>query len=223
MPAPTSIAPDQIREFFLRAVPREMLAAYLRATLQCYKDASAFCYEKYAREQAKDLSGHMRRAEIEKELLGVAERFKEYASAKTLMFKHLTGSYVEITSGQIKLTQSSVNSPNDLPRLATFRETLAGRSQYVLFSDSNEESEQVPEFLYCLLLHGVADKPNSKREKCAFARIRFPDNEYLRYVGDTIDLFKMFPEIVAEFYGEVEETTEEFELLVKYPKKVEEA
>jgi hypothetical protein len=223
MQAPSSIELNQIRAFFLQAVPREMLAAFLRATLQCYRDASSYCYEKYPREQAKDLSGYMRRAEIEKELIGIAERFKQYASAKTLHFDHYTGYYVEVTTGQVKLTQSSVTNRSELPRQATFRETLAGRSQYLLFGDSADSAKRIPEFLYALLLHGVAEKPNSKRERCGFACIRFPDNECKRYVGDTIDLFKMFPEIVAEFYDDVEETNEEFNLPIRHPEKVEEA
>jgi hypothetical protein len=219
---PLPLAIDQIVPLFHETVPQPMLRSLLKALLQSYRDSSAYCYKKYRPAQAKDVSGHVRRADMESEMLGVAERFKSVASAETHMFKNYTGTYVELQCGVVRLTESCVPDKEELPRQADFRATLAGRRQGKFVFAADEEVQVQPEHLYGILLHGV-DKSSKKRDKCAFACVRFPDQDCAEYVGEIVDLFALFPDVIAEFYGPEEEAEDEFGLTVKPTRKVETA
>jgi hypothetical protein len=129
----------------------------------------------------------------------------------TAAYKHGTGSYVELTCGRVKLTQCSVQHYGQFPRDAEFREALAKSShQYGLFVKSGEElpEEADGKYVYAIVIHGV--HPGAKkRELCSFAWARFPRRDCKSYYKDKIDLFEMFPKMVAEFkpVQEQQETT----------------
>jgi hypothetical protein len=182
-------------QVFLDHVPAGVLAAMLRAVLQSYKDASSACYETMRPRQAKDASGPFRRNKIESELVGVGERFQQVISVEDNLYKRGTGNYVELTCGVVKMTESCVPSPKDFPRDADYRETLAESTQLVL---GFVPAETPGKYLYAILLHGV-DGTAKQRSGCRFAQVRFPLKGFASYTEDRVDLFAMFPSIVAEY------------------------
>jgi hypothetical protein len=190
--------PLKFSELFLSEVPGEVLAALLRTLLQSYQDASSACYDVMRPPQAKEASGPFRRNKIESELMGVGERFSGNLSVESKHYKRHTGSYVELTCGLVKMTQSCVLAPSDLPREADYRETLATHPQLLLeFMPREPEGK----FLYAILLHGVDDTVR-QRAGCRFAEVRFPLRGFTGYTEERVDLFAMFPEIVAEYTGQ---------------------
>jgi len=219
MSAVESLTPSQITDAFLRDVPHKLLAALLRATLVHYIQSSEYCFTNLRPAQAKDLSGHHRRASIEDEWLGIADRFKPDVTAEELPYKRNTGSYVELTIGRVKMTQSCVLTKDHLPREADFRETLASTGQLGLFEGYGDVDRPETYCLYALLIHGV-DTSVAKRKRCSFAYVRFPYGDCKSYIGGSIDIFAMFPEIVEEFYPKpVEEKDLALPLTAKKAKK----
>lgn len=192
-------------DLFRQEVPREVLAAILRAILQSYRDASSYCYAAMRPHQAKEASGPVRRNKIESEFIGIGERYKRLISVADRWYKRNTGNFVELTSGIVKMTQSCVLTPSDLPREADYRDTLA--------TDSQLSFEFVPKqapgkYLYAIVLHGV-DADSKQRSGCRFAQVRFPLPEFTRYTADIVDLFAMFPMIVAEYTSPTDVDAEE--------------
>ena len=180
-------------------VPTEVLAAVLRAILQSYKDASSACYETMRPRQAKDASGPFRRNKIESELVGVGERFQHVIAVEDNLYKHGTGNYIELTCGVVKMTESCVANPKDFPRDANYRDTLAESTQLLL---EFVPKEAPGKYLYAILLHGV-DGTAKRRSGCRFAQVRFPLSRFVGYTEDRIDLFVLFPSIVAEFSDKI--------------------
>jgi hypothetical protein len=197
----TLLTPDQNVPFFNLNVPEKIQKALLQRILQCYRDASQHCYKHFRPAQAKDVSGHYRRGRIEDEMIGVAERFrKDGVTFNEVPYKRNTGHHVELRSGMVTFTESCVLFKDDLPREADFRETLASTGQREMFAEGKDEEVEPGTTLYAVLLHGVGT--GSKRERCAFASIRFPAKNFRGYLGGTVDLFNKFPEFVQEFYAD---------------------
>lgn len=200
----SSILHSEVHSHFHGTFPKPVLASILKAIFQDYRDASEHCFSSFRFPQAKDVSGHYRRGKVEDDLLAIADRFKEREfpelNAEPLKYKHNTASYVEMTYRTIKLTQSCVLSSDDLPRDAEFRNSLAETGQLGLFTEPGAADTEENKYLYCIVLHGV-HKDAQKRERCAFACVRFPDKRFEGYIGGPINLFEMFPAIVQEYYG----------------------
>jgi hypothetical protein len=186
------------REFFDDAVPLRLQRALLKSVFENYKEASRHCYRTFQPAQAKDLSGSYRRAKIEDEWSGIAALFPD-VQVTICPYENLTGSYNELTCGQVKITQSCITSPDVVPRYAVFRKTLAENGQLDLFEYNDVDSERT--FLYGILTHGV-DSKSARRSRPAFARVQFPNQDCTEYVDDGIDLFKRFPEIVSEYIAQ---------------------
>jgi hypothetical protein len=223
MAATTSLLlPDDNAQFFQSNVPDKVQKALLQRILQCYRDASQHCYKHFGAAQAKDMSGHYRRARIEDEFIAIAERFKkDGVKCEPVPYKRNTGHHVELRSGLVTITQSCVLWKDDLPREADFRETLASTGQSEMFEGGNEEEPPAGTTLYAVLLHGVA-RGVKQRERCAFAYIRFPDRNFKSYLGKSINLFEKFPEFVQEFYTDSADTEKTVEPKI-LPKKQREA
>ncbi len=170
----------------------------LRAVLENYKAASSHCYSNFQPPQAKDLSGDYRRAKIEDEWAGIAAIFEDI-KVNVRQYENNTGSYNEITCGQVKITQSCTLSANFVPRFALFRETLASNGQRDLFEgDEPQDCEGEERFLYAIFTHGV-DVSSPKRSRPYFAKVQFPNENCTSYVDEGLDLFKRFPELTAEY------------------------
>ncbi len=177
------------------AVPRRLQYSLTKSVLENYRQSSRYCSRYFAPAQARDLSGHFCRAKIEDEMVGIAALFP-MVSVTIKSYENNTGSYNEITCGIVKLTQSRILNPNDVPRNASFRATLAANGQYSLFgSESDSASAQ---YLYSILTH-VVDVNSEKRSWPAFIKIQFPNATCTGYVDDGIDLLARFPDLRAEY------------------------
>jgi hypothetical protein len=188
------------REFFDDHVSRRLQGALLRSIFENYAEASRYCWRHFATPQAKDLSGTYRRAKIEEEWSGIATLFPRYVSVEVRPYENNTGYYNEITCGAVIMTQSCIVDPDEVPRTARFRTTLARSAQLGLF-DAIEDIDPDDQ-LYAILTHGV-DVTSRRRSRPAFVKFQFPNRDCSRYVDDGIDMFKRFPDIVNEYITNV--------------------
>jgi hypothetical protein len=172
-------------------VPTRLQRSLTQAVLEHYKGSSRSCFSKYAEAQARDLVGHCRRAKIEEELLGIVTLFPD-VTISTHTYENNTGHYNEITCGCVRITQSHISQPSDVPRQAKFRATLAQNGQQELFTTTTNLSDSG--YLYAILTHGV-DENSERRSWPAFIKIQFPDQNCSRYLDEGIDLSARFPEL----------------------------
>jgi hypothetical protein len=193
------------RELFDAEVSLDIQRALLRSIFENYAQSSEFCWANFSGPQAKNLSGYHRWAKIEDEWAGIAVRFTGRLTVETQSYKNGTGFYNEVTCGRVVLTQSCVAFPDEAPRRAQFRQTLAQSGQFSLFTSNDVPADG---YLYAVLIHGV-DVLSERRSRPAFARIEFPDQECRRFLAGGIDLFMRFPEVVSEYIGEVSEPNAE--------------
>jgi hypothetical protein len=187
-------------ELFDKNVPTRVQRALTKLVLESSKQSSRYCYRNFAEPQAKDLSGGHRRAKIEDEFPGIAELFKTLGVKDSIeQYDNNTGSYHELTCGVVKLTESCV-ADDVVPRTAKFRSTLArdGQASFVWSEADEKLSGEQPKFLYALLTYGI-DVHAPKRIWPAFIKVQFPNEDFTGYIGGGIDLFKRFPDLVAEY------------------------
>lgn len=183
-------------ELFDSYVPSRFQKAILRLVFSTTKSASAHVFGEFnSYAVAIDALGNWRRQKIEDQFAGMKALFSS-VKVSPRRYEQNTGSYHEITSGKVKLTQSCVASPNDVPREAKFRVTLATNGQHEMFRSADPPPEDA--YLYSILTYGI-DLKSEKRSIPSFVRIQFPNADCTKYVDEGIDLFKRFPEIVAEF------------------------
>jgi hypothetical protein len=185
-------------DFFDRNVSTRLQRALTKSILENCKQASRFCWRNFAAPQAKDLSGNYRRAKIEDEFPGVAGLFKnEGVTCSIQQYENNTGFYNELTSGCVRLTESCITDSDLVPRMAKFRATLARDGQQS-FAWAEDAEPSGSEFLYAILTYGI-DINSPKRSWPAFINIQFPNEDFTRYINDGIDLFRRFPDLVAEY------------------------
>lgn len=173
--------PVEYEELFLATVPTVFLQDAARGISDAYLAASEECYARYPRAVAHDLTPHVRRAIIERDLLAVARKHPGLGGDDT---PNRRGSsfHTLVHAGPIVLTESMVASPDTPVRYAAFRFTYARSSQLSLFEPSREPDPGAP--LYAILLHGPDEL---KPSRPAFITVRFPLPDCSAYVG-RIDL-----------------------------------
>jgi hypothetical protein len=186
-------------ELFDQQVPLKFQRAVLQSILSKYQEASRYCYKNFNHNQAKDLSGVYRRTLIEEEWNGMAQLFPALR-VEPKYYDHNTGTYNELTYGLVKLTQSCVTGPNEVPRFAEYRSTLAQNGQLKLQFEAEQSNptETNNRFLYSILTHGV-DLESKNRSLPAFARIQFPNAQCTAYLDRGIDLFQRFSDVLAAY------------------------
>jgi hypothetical protein len=182
------------------AVPRRLQFSLTKSVLESYTQASRYCFRNFASSQAKDLSGHYCRAKIEDDLAGIAALFPR-VRVDVHHYENNTGSYNEITSGIVKLTQSRILQRSDVPRRANFRTTLAVNGQLNFFDSGLEAT--APQYLYAILTH-VLDQKSERRSWPALVQIQFPNSTCTRYVDEGIDLLARFPDLASEYLPSAE-------------------
>jgi hypothetical protein len=186
-------------ELFDQSVPIKVQRSLTQAILESCKQSSRYCWRNFADPQAKDLSGFHRRAKIQDEFPGIAALHKNLGVRDSIeQYENNTGFYHELTCGIVKLTESCV-ADDIIPRSAKFRSTLARDSQASLWPEADgKAAEEQPDFLYAILTYAI-DVLAPKRSWPAFMKIRFPNEKFTDYIGEGIDLFKRFPDLVAEY------------------------
>jgi len=174
----------------------------------CYVDAVDQCQTLYDEPEAVNMRPFHRRGLIEQSLRKAAKQFSGVTASAERGVVGDDGQFgwwyhTLIRCGPIALTQNTVGNPNELVRPSLFRQIYAASNpQLLLFSRveagpvSTEDVRPLPEGvrLYGMLLHGRSDRAPLP----GFAVIRFPNREYDGYLPGSIDLFREFPEIVAE-------------------------
>lgn len=195
---------------FCAAVPDAIQRALLDGLFRNYTDASDHCYSTFRPAIALNASGPYRYSKIEEDWCGIAERFPKIVKFTHEPFRNkrtgkVTGTYVQLEIGHIRLTESCVRKPFSIPREADFRDTLAQEAQRSFFGE--DEDADSGGYLYAICLHGV-DVNSQNRSRPAFARVRFPNKHFSGYVGDGIDLWAKFPDIVAQYVNVTQDFTD---------------
>jgi hypothetical protein len=187
-------------DLFDQSVSAQLQKAILKLIFEGCKTASEHCYGNFNSTRiAKDVSGVYRRGVIEDQWSGIPVRFPQVAMRPN-WYRHYTGSYCELTCGDVKLTQSCVIYRGDIPRVAEYRSTLATNGQMDLCfeADGGDEGDTVPKYLYAILTYGI-DTSAKKREQPAFVKIEFPNCTCTEPVDEGINLIKRYPEIAMQY------------------------
>lgn len=183
--------PPDPRTLLQSDFPDDLLLALCRQVVEGYSSAWLFCDENYPREQRHDLYPVMRRADIERNVRHILERFP--SSSATVEPNRIGAAYhVLVHSGRVALTISAVNSRRQMVRAARFREQYAIHSlQDEMFPTLNRQNEEGGATLYAILVHGETEK---HPQLPAFMDVVFPSPDYNSYY-DRIDLFARFPQV----------------------------
>lgn len=177
---------DELRNQFMKSVPRDFLEKSLRGLFAIYPMALQDLNKRFPPAEAHDLLPHYRRAMFESEWRKIAKSSPELrASFETNKTKNAW--HTRIRCGKVILTASAVESPGEIVRYADFRKTLA-ENQTDLFRDQNNQPDKEGHY-YAILLHGPLDNDLSKP---GFAEFGIPDMEFQQYL-ERINLFSEFP------------------------------
>lgn len=196
----------EITKRFDQSVSRELLAAVLKCIIEAYRDAYNDCENVFDAPELKNVLPYYRWAKINAALRNIPQTLGVATSAQ--INKSRNSYHTMLLAGGVQMTASSVEARGQMVRDAVFRKTYAEEAQLFLYEDNTARDESI--LLYGIILHS----PTEDQQEPAFVDIGFPDEGYTQYVGDKIDLFKRFPEVVASFKTPVEETVES-EPLVK--------
>jgi len=184
---------------FLQQVPKAFMRDVLRCLYKCYEAAWEECAG-LPEEEAHDLRPHYRRALFEAGLRDVAQRYST-VKATTKRNRMRNYSHTYIRCGRVLLTESAVESPDQMIRRAEFRATYARYNQLFLWDKPLPPPATAP--LYAVLIHGASTDPRQP----LFARIKFPGPDCAGYIeGNCIDLFEMFKEDVVKRQKRLEST-----------------
>ncbi len=187
----------EIEQDFLTAFSDDLLRDVVRASVAAYRSAHEDCRVNYPVQVAHDLYPVMRRANLERDLLAIADGYSEITGTSKPNHKG-TSYYTLLSSGHVFLTANAVKHPNELVRYAMYRETYAIASAPNLFGPPPEEGR----ILYAILLHGPEQKDKMRPE---FVHIVFPNRDCSEYVG-RIDLLARFADLVKELRKTEEES-----------------
>lgn len=215
---------EKYADMFCSEVPVEVQRALLHGLFRNYSDASEHCYTVFRHPIARNASGPYRHSKIEEDWCGIAERFPTAVKFTHKPFRNkksgkITGTYVQLEIGRVRLTESCVRTPSSLPRDADFRETLAMEAQRSLFGEDEKESDG---YLYGVYLHGV-DVASENRNRPAFAKVRFPNRRFSGYIGKGVDLWTRFADIVGQFIDVKNDFTKPAPVKPRTPVKEEQA
>lgn len=169
----------------IRAAAAEFVSAALRDELAYrfvaeYLATKRYCDATFERPELHDVHAHIRRAKIEgafraagRLFQGVVVESKKNAARNAY--------YTRLRVGPFALTESAVEFPDDVPRDAVFRSTLAS-GQLPLFEDGGDEDME--DVIFGVFLHG-------RRSRCQmspqFLLLGFPEADCSRLVTQ-IDL-----------------------------------
>ena len=182
-------SPKQIQQHFRNAFRPEILTGLAKCVWAAYPEAQTVCAQHLLRDQVHDVRGVFRRGLVERNWKNYGRRLP---NAVVRQESNSIGSskHVVIEIGNVLLTQSLADGPNDIIQRANFRETYAEASQIKLFVDPAAVKRAMDAGkLYAMFLHGASENPRRPR----FMSIVFPTNDCESYVFDaTIDVLAEF-------------------------------
>ena len=193
-----AMAPSDISQRFNQFVSEDLKVSIIKIIFDCYNNSWRECKQVFDGPEFKDLLPHYRRAKIDAALRSIPQTLGVKTSAE--INKARNSYHAVLIVGGVQMTASAVEVRGQMPRNAIFRKTYAEAAQMKLFENNTSGNENLP--LYGIIIHSATED----QKEPAFLEIRFPDEEYTQYLGDRIDLFKEFPDIVASLKVPVEET-----------------
>jgi len=185
-------SPTQIQAHFRRAVTPDVIHGLAKCVWAAYPEAHRICATHLLRDQVHDVRGHFRRGLIELYWKNFARRIPD-AVVRQETNSIGSSKHIVIEIGDVILTQSLAEGPNDIIQQANFRNGYAEISQISLLADPAElrRAEQSGK-LYAMFLHGASSNPKQPR----FMAIVFPTKECTDYVYDaTINVLNEFEEL----------------------------
>lgn len=202
-------------KMFYDQVPRSFVADALRTLFKSYEQGYHLCEDNMDSSEAADVRAQVRRAVFETNLRAVAGRYPA-ADIKVEKNSKRSSSFTSLSFGPISMTASKVRTPYGLPRQAKFRAAKI-ELQGSLFRDASPVAPHPR--LYAILTHGsdatiirrIEDGEVNAGERFAqaqllypsFSRLVFPTSE--KRFETFVDLFRDYPEVVAEFLPKVED------------------
>jgi len=180
---------DQYGMLVEATMPSGYLDDVVDLVVGAYADAYQRCGDRYSPKVAAELRPHERRAIIEDGWLTLANRYPGQVVAESSPNRLGSAHHTVVQCGPVLLTASKVDSPDDVPRSALFRNTYAQRPQRVLdlpgiAPPDGYEITYEADGLYGLLIHSPSDDNPAAP---SFVMLGFPDRHCTTYVA-RIDL-----------------------------------
>jgi hypothetical protein len=190
---PAGIIAEEFPDQALRAICRAILSAYPRTE-------RLLDNQDWTKEERHDVRPQIRRTNVEAAVRFVAARFPQITVKK---FPNKTGNayHNRIVCGRTVLTVHYVYERYDMPDEAAFRLQLARDPQGSFLGGEDSPPSNGKEMLYGFLLH-VPDRPDGTsreviRHRPAFLNIGFPDKECKTYLGEFMNLYHRYPDLLA--------------------------
>ena len=190
---------------FDSVVPPDVLRAIGKCVLQAYPESwSSLQDQALPRGALHDTLPHARRALIERNLVRLPLRAIGLVAQETRNIAD-NAYHTLLQYRTVRLTVHSVGGPGEMVRDAHFRRQYARSSQI----DAFEQALDIPPHaeLYAFVLH-IPARSNAAApgrrwwERPAQLLVRFPDDACREYVGEAIDLYARFPDLVAQDVAE---------------------
>ncbi|XXY16012.1 hypothetical protein WME88_48030 [Sorangium sp. So ce216] len=159
----------EVRALVMASFPSGYLEATFQRLWDAYRTAGTNTSH-MRRPERKSVFAHIRRAEFEHGWQDVSRGFPG-VSVSLDSNAHGGSEYAVITTGQITLTESAVDSPSDFPQEARFRRNLALKNRQLDWLNPSAASVRHEETLYCILVYG----PRGATQPF-FAQIAIPDD-----------------------------------------------
>ena len=166
-----------------------------------HRSAHEVTFTQFEQPEAHDLLGFTRRAKVEANLRGVAKLFPDTMTAKDVKASKGPWNHVEVHSGPVVLTASTVTNPGDMVDRAEFRASLAYETNALRF-DLEGEGQADPDDLplYAILLHSRFRTTRSEDHQYVYlpgsAYLAFP-NEGCDHYLHTVNLFERCSDVVT--------------------------
>jgi hypothetical protein len=192
------------RDYFNASISNDIQRDIVRHVYKGYIKADKLVKEKeYQPGPAKNLYPYVRWATIDDNCLALNNKYEGLQTSSEINISH-NSFHTLITSGNIKMTISSVNNPSALPRVALFRNDLA-ILQYRFDISKDKSTFELLDLksisdgtIFAFIIHG----PTLDNQRFpGFIHIVFPDEHCTKYL-DRIDLFKRFPDLIEELQHE---------------------
>lgn len=183
------MASVDLKDLFQMSVPDGFLPAVSRGVDWVYNTAFRRC-SMLPDDQAFNLRPFYRWCLLDVKLLRIAAKFRAKGVTATSLPNDGGCYYVQVSSGKVLLTASSVESSHKVPRKAVFRETLARDNRPWLFPELEDPPPPDEAPLYAILIH--APHPENPLAPW-FANIRFPLPDCKSWAPEKIELLTSYP------------------------------
>jgi hypothetical protein len=178
-------------------------ARMIPGLFDAHKRAHEVTFAEFERPEADDLLGFTRRAKVEANLRGTALLFPDTMDVNTVRSRQGPWHHVEVRSGPVVLTASTVANPGDMVEPAEFRESLAHEANVLRLNLEGEvlvDRKDHP--LYAILLHSKYRAARAEDRQYAYlpgsAYLAFPNAGCDHYLH-TINLFDRYADLVARY------------------------